>query len=131
MYTNPFEATGSLTTGSRQISTLATPTLSRAQPVTAISPAMPVVLLIGVSKLPYGPEEFEGVVLIIGLIAIDKVAVAVPKLLVACTVNVAVPAVVGVPLIVPEGLSDSDAGSEPLARLQVMVPVPVAARVWE
>ena len=45
--------------GSRQISTLATPTLSRAQPVTAISPAMPVVLLIGVSKLPYGPEEFE------------------------------------------------------------------------
>jgi len=52
MYTNPFDATGSLPIRSRQISTFETSTLSSAQPVTAISPAMPVVLSTGVSKLP-------------------------------------------------------------------------------
>src|SRR6266404_5459624 len=45
---------GSPVTGSRQISTLATSTLSRAQPVTGIAPTTPEVLFTGVSKLPNG-----------------------------------------------------------------------------
>src|SRR5712671_5054116 len=43
---------GSVPTGSRQISTFVTSTLSSAQPVTGIAPATPAVLSAGVSKLP-------------------------------------------------------------------------------
>src|SRR5437879_13889296 len=45
---------GSPTTGSRKISTRVTSILSSAQPVTGIAPTTPVVLVIGVSKLPNG-----------------------------------------------------------------------------
>src|SRR5260221_13513561 len=45
---------GSPTIGSREISTRVTLMLSSAQPVTAIAPTTPVVLVSGVSKLPNG-----------------------------------------------------------------------------
>src|SRR5260370_31566819 len=45
---------GSPITGSRRISTRVTSILSSAQPVTGIAPTTPVVLVIGVSKLPNG-----------------------------------------------------------------------------
>jgi hypothetical protein len=58
--------------------------------------------------------------------------VAVPALLVACAVNVPVPAVVGDPVIAPvEEFSDSPAGRLPLARVQVIGVVPVAVSVCE
>src|SRR5258706_8289329 len=51
---------GSLPAGSGQMSTFVTSTLSSAQPVTGIAPATPVVLSVGVSKLPNGlPADGE------------------------------------------------------------------------
>src|SRR5437868_5186041 len=73
---------GSPTTGSRRISTRVTSMLSSAQPVTGIAPTTPVVLVIGVSKLPNGsagvtPATFT--VMVCGeLIAPVEVTVTMP-----------------------------------------------------
>jgi hypothetical protein len=60
------------------------------------------------------------------VIVMDNCLVALPMELVAFTVKVDVPAVVGVPEISPVDARDKPAGNEPLSRLHVMVPVPVA-----
>jgi hypothetical protein len=60
----------------------------------------------------------------------DCVAVAF-ELSFTCTVKFAVPAVVGVPLIVPLAASDRPAGSEPRVVDHVYPPVPpLAESVW-
>jgi hypothetical protein len=58
--------------------------------------------------------------------------VAVPlELSFTWTVKFAVPAVVGVPLMLPVAASDSPAGREPTVVDQVLPPVPpLAASVW-
>ena len=65
-----------------------------------------------------------------GFTVIESACVAAPVLLVAFTVKLLAPAVVGVPPMAPvEELSDSPAGSEPAARLQVTAVD--AVTVWE
>ena len=84
--------------------------------------------------VPTVPEE-SLVVVIDGLpgtvgwaIVIVKALDALPTELAACTVNVNVPAVVGVPEMSPEALSVSPAGKSPLVTLHVMGAAPVADR---
>jgi hypothetical protein len=60
-------------------------------------------------------------------IVMDNSLVALPAELVALTVKVDVPAVVGVPVISPVAARIKPAGNVPLSRLHTMVPVPVAA----
>ena len=55
-----------------------------------------------------------------------------PKALVAVTVKVATPGVVGVPLMTPvEAFKVSPAGSVPLVTAHVIGALPEALRVWE
>lgn len=54
---------------------------------------------------------------------------ALPTVLVAATVKVYVPALVGVPASRPADVMDNPDGSAPLATLNVMGPVPDAAKV--
>ena len=59
-------------------------------------------------------------------------AEVLPAVLVAVTINVETPAVVGVPLMIPEVAPKlSPAGSVPLVTLHVMGAVPVAVNVCE
>src|SRR5260370_25369760 len=73
---------GSPTTASRKISTCVTSMLSSAQPVTGIAPTTPVVLVIGVSKLPNGAAGVTLATLTVmvcgELIAPGAVTVAMP-----------------------------------------------------
>ena len=62
-------------------------------------------------------------------IVIDNCFVLLPAELAALTVNVDVPAVVGVPEITPAAESVKPAGNVPLSMLHVMGVVPVAVTV--
>ena len=65
------------------------------------------------------------------VIVIDSSFVSLPALLVALTVNLAVPSAVGVPLISPVVSSSvRSAGRLPLSMPHVMGVVPSAVRVW-
>ena len=65
------------------------------------------------------------------VIVIDSSFVSLPALLVALTVNLAVPSAVGVPLISPVSLFRlRPAGRLPPSKLHVMGVVPVAVRIW-
>jgi hypothetical protein len=63
---------------------------------------------------------------------IESEAAALPQLLDACTVNVLVPAVLGVPVIAPlVEFSDNPAGIEPAVTVQLRGAVPVAVVICE
>ena len=65
------------------------------------------------------------------VIVIDSSFVSLPALLAALTVKLAVPAAVGVPLILPVSLFRlRPAGRSPFSMLHVIGLVPVAVRVW-
>ena len=65
------------------------------------------------------------------VIVMDSSFVLLPALLVALTVNLAVPSAVGVPLISPVSLFRlRSAGRLPPSMLHVMGVVPVAVRIW-
>ena len=63
-------------------------------------------------------------------IVIDSSFVLLPALLVALTVNLAVPSAVGVPLISPVSAFRLRPAGRPPSMLHVIGAVPVAARVW-
>jgi hypothetical protein len=64
-----------------------------------------------------------------GFTVIDKALVSDPAMLVAFTVKLNVPKVVGVPDIIPEGDSVSPSGKLPDSTVHVIVS-PVAVSVW-
>ena len=64
------------------------------------------------------------------MVMVSDFAADVPAELVAVTEKVKVPVAVGVPVILPAVDRLSPPGRLPDALVQVMVPPPVAARVW-
>ena len=64
------------------------------------------------------------------VIVIDSSFVSLPALLVALTVNLAVPSAVGVPLISPVSAFRLRPAGRPPSMLHVIGAVPVAVRVW-
>lgn len=65
------------------------------------------------------------VIMSAGLMVIDRTRVAVVMPSATCTVKLDVRAIVGVPVMIPvDGGSDSPAGSEPIVRDQVYMPLP-------
>ncbi len=95
---------------------------------------VPVAVKTALYAVPAVPEErlvvvIEGLPGTVGVaIVIVKDIDAVPTEFVACTVNVKVPACVGVPEMSPDVLSSRPLGSAPLVRAHVMGAVPVADR---
>ena len=96
--------------------------------VMGVVPVAARVWLYAVPTVPFGSV----VVVIAGsaTTVIESAFVTDPAEFSAFTVKLAVPAVVGVPVIVPFVFRVSPAGSVPLETLHVMGVVPVAASVW-
>src|SRR6266404_3314319 len=122
----PSTKTVTLCTGAAPTVSAAQPSTYRGAPFTTValpvtSPAM--------SKAPISEDPTAGAVPAGALIVIERPFVAEPPALVACTVKLLVPAVVGVPVIAPLEFSDSPAGRLPETTVQDGDPVPL--RVWE
>jgi hypothetical protein len=95
--------------------------------------AVPVAVSVCLYAVPTVPSGNVAVV-IVGATAVaivmDNCLVSLPAALVAFTVKVDVPAVVGVPVIAPVAARLRSAGKVPLSMFHVMGAVPVAVSVW-
>jgi hypothetical protein len=92
--------------------------------------AVPVAASCWLYAVPTDPPGNVVVVIVGGVpaeIVMDNSLVSSPSELVAFTVKVDFPAVVGIPVIAPVGARTRPAGNEPLSRLHVMGVLPVAS----